>query len=582
MPIFRNNSPEQLAALKAKYEEVAAPVNSNSQVDPPDEPPGAPNSGVEISSSALPDIKTIRPTIPAFAFDSPVHLHTLLQPDIKLYDWQFEELMRVAGYPVPGKYSPADKVSYSTQQPFIGTYPCANASGKDMILIALSSVWFMLTGQQNRAIWTSASQIQLKSQTSPHIETLCRLFNQRFGHHIDMVQFHFMCPKLASEIRLFATDTPGRAEGYHPVGRGQMMIGSNEAKSIDPEIWSALLRCFGWSYWMEVSSPGQRRGHFYQSWQHAIKHPAPMVLGHNYSRTVTYLDCPHITPAQVDLITRDIGINHPLARSALFAEFHDLDAHTIIPDGLYASNLAKPPPFQDPDDIGIGLDLAFSTGGDSSEIAVRKGNKLLHTVRTKSDNTNYLVDWVNGELQPWFNLKYTFNGDAGGLGKPILSLLRDKGWEVIYRFNQSPAYNKSFFLNLGAEMWYHLRTMLMRGEVIMPDAPSLRTQLTSRRTSSEPNPQGKVALQDKKEHKRANGGASPDEADAFVLAFFSYKPNQPTAPSRVDPDTVYKPNPVTAEDINTMFMRGKLFTPSQNVSNTARDLGQSFAGIATR
>lgn len=226
---------------------------------------------------------------PPMDFDNPVQIMSICEPDKRIHKWQFETLMQLAGYLTPGDY--INKTPITRANPFRLAMPAANSSGKDNFIIAGFAVWFALKGTQNYFVGTSSSFEQVKYQTEPHIRRFADQINAKFGRHFYSTQFHHIIRKWGAQIKLFATNDAGRAEGFHPYGKGAMAICANEAKSIDEEIFGALERCEGFSYWLEVSSPGGSSGHFFESAKRAIQYPAPVTLGKFYYRKITAFDC---------------------------------------------------------------------------------------------------------------------------------------------------------------------------------------------------------------------------------------------------------------------------------------------------
>jgi hypothetical protein len=406
-------------------------------------------------------------SIEPLRIDNPVKLLMILMPELTPYRWQFEELMRTAGYLTTGDYD--NKATIDDQHPYMLVLPAANGSGKDMIMIAAFAVWFMLTGVKNRTIITSSSQDQTKFQTEPSIRELCNRANKKLcapGQKlIHYVQFHYVCPELGSEIKLYATDEAARAEGYHPFFGGKMALIINEAKSVKPEIFDAVSRCTGYSYWMEISSPGRRSGHMYDAATSAVEYPNSAVLGKWYTRRVTAMECPHIPPAHIERMIYERGENDPWVRSSIFAEFSDFDEPVVITDWVYKKCVGTPIADHG-DDIGIGVD--FGGGGDENSCWVRKGNRIVFNYNFSQKDTTIAADLIDLQLSPWKNTEYTFNADNGGIGQAFIDNLKKRGWKINRRNNQSPAFRKNEFLNLGAEMWFHTKRLMERCDIVIP------------------------------------------------------------------------------------------------------------------
>lgn len=496
--------------------------------DPPASPePPKPRKQRDLFSGGLAHVPVTKEPL---KIDNPVELLLLLMPEIKPYRWQFEQLMMAAGYLTPGNFK--DKTEITDTNPLKLVLSAANGSGKDMIIIAAFAVWFALTGVRNRVIITSSSFEQTKFQTEVHIRELVLRVNKKFGKLFHFTQFHYIVPELGSEIKLFATDEPGRAEGYHPYPGGKMALIMNEAKSIREDLFDALSRCTGYSHWLEISSPGVKRGHMYRSAGMGIPYPSVVQLGLFYFRKVTAYECPHIPVSHIKAMIYEKGENSPWVRSSIFAEFSDYNEPVAIPEYTW-DTCRDNPPAESGSDIGIGLDLA--AGGDENTIFVRKGNRLIFHFCFRQEDTTITADVIDKQLSGFKNVDYIFRADDGGVGHAIIDMLVRLGWRIRRTNNQSPSYNKREFLNLGAEMYFRVKRLCERKDIIIPgakrpdgsyyykDVEKLKEQLTTRRYKGEESTQGKFALESKSE-ARASGLHSPDRGDGFVLCFSTYKP----------------------------------------------------------
>lgn len=551
---FPTASPEEVDYLKKLIKKVdKSEVPKTPEVPPIKESTDSPESKHQIGQNRIKklfegDIAHVEASRKPLDIDNPVELLLLLNEDITPYKWQFEQLMAVAGY-FNGDYKNRQPITKSA--PYKSLLSAANGSGKDAIVIAAASLWFALKGIHNRAIITSSSFEQIKYQTEPHIKNLCARANKKFGKLFYSTQFHHIVPELGSEIKLFATDEAEHAEGYHSWPNGEMMVCINEAKSVNEEIFKAISRWTGWTHWLEVSSPGGKRGHMYRSVALANCYPAKVELGKYYFRKVTAYDCPHISRESIEAKIEEWGINSPVIRSSIFAEFSDYDQPVIIPEEVF-DRYTTPPP-QTGSDIGIGLDMA--AGGDEDACFVRKGNKVVHSFFFRQENTELAADIVDKQLSGYKDTDYTFNADNGGLGVGFIDKLVLRGWRINRRNNQSPARTSREYLNLGAEMWFHTKRLFEKNAIIKPNVDKLRTQLVTRRYRGFDTTQGKLALQSKKE-ARAEGLPSPDRADAFVLCFYSYRPNF----HYIEPVKETK-NLVTISQLQEILARGPLRAP---------------------
>jgi hypothetical protein len=308
-----------------------------------------------------------------------------------------------------------------------------------------------------------------------------------------------------------------------------MALIMNEAKTIPEEIYDALRRCTGYSYWLGISSPAGKSGTFYTNSLLGVRHPNKCELNQFFYRHISAYDCPHLSRADIADKIRDMP--QWWVDSSINAEFSSVGDTVIIPDH-FITLLAKELPGHKGDDIGIGLDTA--AGIDENSCYIRQGNRLITSFHFRQKDTDQTADYIDQQLAPWKAGPYKFNADDGGISKGITDQLVKRGWNVTRRNNQSPAYNKREFLNLGIESWWRLRQLIIRKEVHLdfysPDGilknehKRLVSQLTSRRYDGEESVQGKLKIEPKPVHKQRMR-ESPDRADALVLCFYSYRSN---------------------------------------------------------
>ncbi len=463
------------------------------------------------------------PFEPAFPeIDNLADVHYILYPEIKLYPWQLQELLRLSGY-VDGVLS-GPRVHFNPHQAFRATYVTVNGSGKDMVLIATLALGAPLLYQHVIIVITSASYEQLKHQTEVHIRNGAEALKRRFGFDVyDCVEFHYKCKARNGEIKLYVTDEERRVEGWHPRHpKGRLILIINEAKGIPPPVFTAFDRCSGYSHWIEISSPGSKRGLFYNNYLSAVKYPEKPQRGKFFARKVFQKECPHKSEEDRLEILRKHGEFSYVYQTSVECNFWEEETSVAIPlvEAMSCANVE----FLADDDIGIGLD--YGGGGDETVLYVRFGPKTVHAKFWVDPRVLDVADRVDAELRG-LGIKpsqrnYTFNYDNGGLGIGPGDYLVRKGWTLFRRNNQSPAFDKTLYVNLGAEMYGHLRRLYQNLLAPPPQDQKTLDQLVSRRVSVTESI-GKRALESKKAAK-ARGAKSPDRADAYVLCYFSHRP----------------------------------------------------------
>lgn len=471
------------------------------------------------------------PFEPAFpAIQDLAALHYYMYPDIGLYIWQVEELLRISGY-VNGRLD-GERIHYNPHQAFRGSYATVNGSGKDMILIATTAVGLPLFYKHMLVVISTASHEQLKFQTAVHIKNGIRALHERVGFDVyDSVEFYHSCKERDGEIKLFVTDEEGRVEGWHPHHpKGRLALIINEAKTIPRPVFSAFDRCSGYSHWLEVSSPGLPAGLFYENHMSAVQYPARPERGRFFARKVRQAECPHKSEEDRLEMLRKHGPNSYIYRTSVGCEFAAKEDEVAVPLELVVP--CRGLKFvADDKDIGIGFDIAG--GGDECSVWVRRGAHPFAKKFFINKDTLESVDIVDAFLRNMGitpKSDYVFNYDDNGIGKGPGDYLVRKGWRVIRRHNQSAAIEKTVYLNIGAEIYGHLKRCYSHKLIPAPPDADTERQMTTRKTSD--RGLGKIALQSKKE-ARADGITSPDRSDAWGLCYFSYRPDFREPPTEV-------------------------------------------------
>lgn len=469
--------------------------------------------GVEYPE-AMDNVKDLVPTGTSleFQFDNALQFLLYLMPDFVPHPKQAAALLLMSGYTDPA-LSAGSRMKYTEEAPLMFACPAANGSGKDMVILATFVVFIAITGCKNRAIVTSSSFEQLRYQTEPHIKTLVELCNKKLGKMFTSVLFHHVCTRTASEIKLFCTDEAGRAEGFHPWPNGKMGLFLNEVKSIKDDICAAFRRCTGFSWWVEVSSPGLKSGHFYRSCRDGIRYPERLVPGGYYTLQIKAEDCPHIPRSHIAYCRKHM--EPQWVASSIDAEFMDSEVDVVIPRTLI--DLCHNTNHSTATDIAISLDAA--AGGDETSLYVRRGANVIESFHFTQRDTTMATIRINNFLLPFINNEYIFWADDGGIGRAYIDNLTALGWRITRVRNESSARRKTEFLNRGAELYFHMKRLVAQKLINIPDDDKLRSQLASRRYDN--LAQGKFRLEAKEDHK-LRCRESPDRADSFVLCFGSF------------------------------------------------------------
>jgi hypothetical protein len=455
------------------------------------------------------------------AFNDPIEFlyqfdENLSNGVVELHKWQARELLRICS-----------KDKYNKAFPLVENICACNGSGKDAYINATVVLYLTLTQIRHRCIVTSASATQLNSQTESYIRTLAHKINMKLEKDFGIPKAllirkgRIACSLTGSEIKMFVTDEPGKAEGDHPFPdypNAGMMVLINEAKSITVDLYNAIRRCNGFNRWIEISSPGAPEGVFYNHCCKAVVYPEPEVPGKRYFRRVPYTECSHISQQEVDTAREELP--EALYRSMYLAEFTSLDDLVVIQLEKLNQLIKEPPKQVEEHELVGGLDL--SLGGDETVFTWRRGNKQ------DGFNKMQIKDPVilRHELDKYFTEArfekgvHPINTDVGGLGLSIYGELCAMGWNLRPYYNHhAPMFNPKVYANLGTEQWFGLNTKVVKKQIILLDDPKTLEQLSRRHYVRPDN--DKLKLLSKKD-ERIKLSASPDRADATVLCFCDY------------------------------------------------------------
>ena len=426
---------------------------------------------------------------------------------VQLYDWQKEVLESLSN------------AKPTEQKPHKFALCACNGSGKDAFVIAPFVVWFAACKIKSLVIITSSSGVQLTSQTERYIRSLADKINTwtstNLGGPIFKINQRFIeCTLTGSQIRLFATDEEGKAEGYHPEPGCEMAIVVNESKSVEPHIHRALRRCTGFNYWLDVSSPGAPLGDFHR---HFTNWPT--------TKRVDYTHCPHHSETERLEDLGELGETNAYYRSKWLALFTSQDTNALISfetiEKVRALTKAKQIEHKPSKVMRVGIDLAG--GGDENAGISLDGNRIKNKLYFREKNTMITADrfhvWLLGiGLKPEKSEEYEIYIDDNGIGRGTTDRLASFGWTLRRIRNQSSATDKKMYLNLGAQNWYKAKSIFEHSVFILDELvdEELLKQLSSRYYKQQ-GTQGRLSLESKAEAK-ANGRPSPDRADALILA----------------------------------------------------------------
>ena len=407
---------------------------------------------------------------------------------LPIYPWQFKVLNDVD--------QPNSRVAAK----------CANGSGKTSHISAPAALWHPCCYQSSVTITTSGVFRQVKEQMWPQIR---RMASRLRGFDIQVNQTdievkHGNDIDLTSKVVGFSTDDPGKFEGWHAES---LLVILDESKTIPDEIFEAVERCAQGqpTRILMLSSPGKSSGQFYR----AFNEEKDIWKAH----TIQAKECPHINQEQTEALIHKWGIDHPLVRSMVFAEFMVAEGEELILTLEKVKRCLESKPQRKRGQL-VGF-CDFAAGGDENVLAIKDGNEVLPLNCWTDKNTMSAV----GRFLQLFR-KYNLRpenvfADSAGLGQPMCDALAEAGFTVNRVNNGSTANDPERYQNRGSEIWFKGANSIEKCETVLTDDPILIEQLTNRRAYM--SARGKLCAESKDE-MRARGVRSPDRADAVLGA----------------------------------------------------------------
>jgi phage terminase large subunit len=397
----------------------------------------------------------------------------------EFYDWQAKALCHIAA-------------AHPT------AIVAANGAGKTSTIFTCAALWCLYSWPDARIIVTSAGWDQLKKQFFASLH--------RFRNHPAFKGWNFLESEVRSAglgyINGISVDNAGRAEGYHQREGSPVMILADECKSIADDVFTAFAKCTA-TFRVYGSAAGPASGAFYHC----------LTTQRNFWACIkaTSFDCPHISRESIEMDREKDGEHSPQFRQKHLAEFTDAHEESFISVEAIRQLLDNPPEFQDG---GESTFIDWSTGGDETVIARRRGNKVELNSMFRERDPVQVVRRVAAVFRE-NDIRNNIYADAGGIGGPMSGQLMEFGFYVSRIHNGSPAQEAKQFANLAAEQWFAFRRMIEKREIILPEDGELVKQLSARRLQYDSG--ARIQLEPK-ETMKARGLSSPDRADAVIGA----------------------------------------------------------------
>lgn len=359
------------------------------------------------------------------------------------------------------------------------SFVCCNEAGKTTKIMPAVILWhltvFPRRGENGGVTATSGSWAQIKNQLMPALHSYAHKFPASWEFQDVEIKINGVPNFMA-----YSASQAGRAEGFHGTAETPLMMLFDECKSVsDAIIRAGTDRCRPQRTGL-LSSPGYAMGRFYES------QTTEAASWKCFQMTVE--DCPWIDREEMKrVITRagggdyERGLQDPFIQSAFFARFMPFVQDSLISLPEFAACVNEPP---GPKGTDRHCRLDFAAGGDENSIGVRRGNRVWLEDAWRDRNTMSAVGrfvTVLNKLRRETGLRpEEVEGDADGLGKPMVDAIRQAGWDILeYRAN-GRAFEPDKFRNRESENWFNGTEAIKNRRVIIPDDADLKGQMVDR------------------------------------------------------------------------------------------------------
>ena len=425
------------------------------------------------------------------------------------------------------------------------TVKACHAAGKTFPAAQIA-LWFLFSHYPSKVITTAPTNRQVYSLLWSEIRTAHARAERRgtpLGGEPLKTRFELGPDWFAEGFAVREYDQD-RISGYHAP---YLLVIVDEASGVPDMVFDALegLMSTGHARMLSIGNPiratGRFRDAFSMSTHNCISIPAwdtPNFDGLTREQVLEGRDLPDdsdlprpylITPRWVYERAQpgDWGVDSVQFRTRIDAGFPegDQEADSVIPMSVLVNSKGIKFP-EDTEPVQLGVDVA-RYGDDKSVIAVRHGRRAEKAIRMAKKDTMHLVGRVVSEAQSigWDRVT-TIRVDLVGMGAAPVDRMRElqregiiPGHVDIVAVNVGQKSRNREYVRVRDEIWFGMRDLMSSGQVdVSGMSEEALEELAAPRFSMMST--GKKKVEPKDEIKRPNRlGRSPDEADAWILAF---------------------------------------------------------------
>ena len=372
-----------------------------------------------------------------------------------------------------------------------------------------------------RGIITANTDTQLRTKTWPEVAKWHRLSINGHWFNLEATKIESIDPEHSKNWRADIipwSDVNTEAfAGLHNEGRRIFVI-FDEASAISDKIWEvtegALTDDNTEIIWIAFGNPTRQTGRFRDCFG---------KLGHRWKhRHIDARKVEGTNVAQIQKLVDDYGEDSDIVRVRVRGEFPLQAEYQLISQSDVASARKREVVFDHHQPVVAGIDFARS-GACETVLAFRCGRdaRSIPWRMWRERDSVVLAGKISREIEDLRSRNiavHTIFADGGGLGGPIIDILKHSGYPMREILFGTPASDSVQCANRGSEMWSRMRDWLSGGAI--PDDPELEQQLVSRDYQWHPKTHQLSLVS--KDKMLAEGLPSPDRADGLALTFAEF------------------------------------------------------------
>jgi len=392
------------------------------------------------------------------------------------------------------------------------TVRSCHSIGKSFIA-ACTVLWFLKSFRPSTVITTAPTDRQVKGVLWQEIASIYHNSKEPIGGRLLTQNLTMSNTEkwfaMGFTAREYSSD---RFQGFH---NENILIIADEASGISKNIFEGIegLLSSGNAKLLLIGNPIDKASVFGDSFKSASPYNKIHISAFDTPNLKTgKVVLPYLVSKQwVEDKKKEWGEDSPLYQVRILGNFPDQAEDSLISLTWIENAINRD--IEPNGDRVIGLDIS-RFGSDETIATVRDGGKTEGIIAWSKQDTMYAARRL-GLMMKDLNIGVS-NIDEGAMGAGSVDRLKEQGYNV-KGINFGERANRSdTFINIRAEMYWHLRELFRNGQISIPDDTILADELSKIKYKF--NSSGKIQIESKEEIKERIG-RSPDRADSLALCF---------------------------------------------------------------